>query len=85
MHPLLAARTLLDRRRPLECLAPLALRLYLAPVFWMVGIDRIDGFDNTVAPFGNDEVFPGAGRYLSLDHWIAHGLQSDLIRDGSIA
>lgn len=55
MHALLAAQALLDRTRALDFLAPLALRLYLAPVFWMAGTNKIDGFDNTVAWFGNPD------------------------------
>lgn len=55
MHQLLAAQALLDRTRALDFLAPLALRLYLAPVFWMAGTNKIDGFDNTVAWFGNPD------------------------------
>jgi len=55
MPILLAAQALLDRTRALDFLAPLALRLYLAPVFWMAGTNKIDGFDNTVAWFGNPD------------------------------
>ncbi|MES1945314.1 DoxX family protein [Salinisphaera sp. PC39] len=55
MHVLLAAQALLDRTRALDFLAPLALRFYLAPVFWLAGTNKIDGFDNTVAWFGNPD------------------------------
>lgn len=36
-------------------IASLALRLYLAPIFWMAGINKLNAFDNTVAWFGNSE------------------------------
>lgn len=50
-----ALQHLLDRFRALDFLAPLLMRLYLAPVFWMAGTNKIKGFDNTVAWFGNAE------------------------------
>jgi len=39
----------------LDFLAPLALRLYLAPIMWMAGMQKLNGFDNTVAWFGNSD------------------------------
>ncbi len=41
--------------QPLSGLAPLALRLYLVPVFWMAGTTKWQGFDDTVAWFGNPD------------------------------
>lgn len=49
------AQNTLDKFRFLDFLAPLALRLYLAPVFWLVGTNKLAGFDDTVAWFGNAE------------------------------
>ena len=46
---------LLDATRRLDFLAPLALRLYLAPVFWVAGTNKVAGFENTVAWFGNPD------------------------------
>jgi len=46
---------LLDGLRVVDFLAPLALRLYLAPVFWIAGMEKISGFDNIVAWFGNPD------------------------------
>ncbi len=46
---------LLDAARAVDWLAPLALRLYLAPVFWVAGTNKISGFENTVAWFGNSD------------------------------
>jgi len=46
---------LLDGLRGLDFLAPLALRLYLAPVFWIAGMEKVSGFDDVVAWFGNPD------------------------------
>lgn len=46
---------LLDATRALDFLAPLALRLYLAPIFWMAGTKKLGSFDETVAWFGNSD------------------------------
>ena len=45
----------LDALRAVDFLAPLALRLYLVPVFWMAGTKKFAAFDSTVAWFGNPE------------------------------
>lgn len=36
-------------------LASLLLRLYLAPIFWMAGINKLNSFDDTVNWFGNSD------------------------------
>lgn len=41
--------------RHLDGLAPLALRLYLVPVFWMAGTQKLSGIDNTIEWFGNPD------------------------------
>jgi uncharacterized membrane protein YphA (DoxX/SURF4 family) len=46
---------LLDRLRPLDFLAPLAMRLYLVPVFWMAGTNKLGDMQNTIAWFGNPD------------------------------
>jgi len=46
---------LLDKTRALDFLAPLALRLYLAPIFWMAGTSKFSSFEDTAAWFGNKE------------------------------
>lgn len=38
-----------------DFLAPLLLRLYLAPVFYMAGKNKFDSFDSTVQWFGNPD------------------------------
>ncbi|EKE77840.1 DoxX family protein [Gallaecimonas xiamenensis] len=49
------AQQALDSTRKLDFLAPLALRLYLVPVFWMAGANKFLGFEDTVQWFGNAE------------------------------
>ena len=46
---------LLDALRALDFLAPLALRLYLAPVFWFAGTNKLSHFEDTAAWFGNPD------------------------------
>ncbi len=46
---------LLDLTTRVDFLAPLLLRLYLAPVFYMAGINKYDSFDSTVAWMGNPD------------------------------
>ena len=49
---------LLDATRVADFLAPLLIRLYLVPVFWLAGTNKLDGLGpsaNTVAWFGNPE------------------------------
>jgi len=45
----------LEALRPLDGLPPLLIRLYLAPVFMQAGWNKLVGFENTVAWFGNPE------------------------------
>ncbi len=46
---------ILDALRTLDFLAPLALRLYLAPVFWVAGTNKLSHFDDIVQWFGNPD------------------------------
>lgn len=46
-------RTILEKLSYFEGLAPLALRLYLVPIFWMAGMNKFNGFDGTVSWFDN--------------------------------
>ena len=41
--------------RKIDWLGPLALRLYLVPVFWVAGMNKVSGFDGVVEWFGNAE------------------------------
>jgi putative oxidoreductase len=53
MKLLLKAQSLLDATRRADFLAPLALRLYLAPIFWTAGITKLTSFPDTVTWFGD--------------------------------
>ncbi len=46
---------LLDSTRGLDFLGPLALRLYLVPVFWMAGMSKLSDIESTAAWFGNPD------------------------------
>ena len=45
----------LNLTKKIDFLAPLLMRLYLVPIFWMAGTHKIDGFESTVQWFGNDD------------------------------
>jgi len=53
MRLLIAAQNLLDRTRSADWLAPLAMRLYLVPIFWMAGMQKATHFPDTVEWFGD--------------------------------
>ncbi len=46
---------LLDATRAVDFLGPLALRLYLVPVFWVAGQNKLGGMENVIAWFGNPD------------------------------
>lgn len=46
---------ILDAFRAIDFLGPLALRLYLAPVFWVAGTNKLANFETTVLWFGNPD------------------------------
>ncbi len=46
---------LLDQSRKIDFIGPLLLRLYLAPVFWVAGMNKISDMDSVVAWFGNED------------------------------
>ena len=57
-----------------DFLGPLALRLYLVPVFWVAGNNKLDGIDNVINWFGN----PDWGLGLpapALMAWLATGTE----------
>ncbi len=54
--------------RHLDGLAPLALRLYLVPVFWMAGTRKLANMDSTIEWFGN----PDWGLGLPMPELLAH-------------
>ncbi len=45
----------LDTTRAADFVAPLLLRIYLVPIFWMAGMSKYNHFDSTVEWFGNPE------------------------------
>lgn len=49
------AQAILNITRKADFLGPLALRLYLAPVMWMAGTQKLTNFASTVEWFGNAE------------------------------
>jgi uncharacterized membrane protein YphA (DoxX/SURF4 family) len=49
------AQSLLDSTRAVDFLGPLALRLYLVPIFWMAGTRKLADIDSTAAWFGDPE------------------------------
>ena len=48
-------QAILNGTRSIDFLAPLAIRLYLAPIFWVAGTQKLTAFDSTVDWFGNTE------------------------------
>jgi len=56
------------RLQYLDGLAPLAMRLYLVPVFWMAGTQKIAGMENTIEWFSN----PDWGLGLPFPTLLAH-------------
>ncbi len=59
MNKLLAlgckAQSLLDTTRAVDFLGPLALRLYLVPIFWMAGTKKLSDMDSIIEWFGNPD------------------------------
>lgn len=61
----------LDATRKLDFLGPLALRLYLVPVFWVAGTNKLTSMDSTIAWFGSPEwglglPFPAVMAWLAV-------------------
>lgn len=64
------ANGILDRFRAIDFLAPLALRIYLFPIFWMAGTQKWAHIDSTIMWFGNPDwglglPFPALMAYLA--------------------
>ena len=49
------AQSSLNATRAVDFLGPLALRLYLVPVFWMAGTKKLGSMEDTIAWFGNPD------------------------------
>ncbi len=61
---------LLDATRALDFLAPLAIRAYLIPIFWMAGTKKLGDMESTIAWFGNPDWGLGLP-YPELMAWLA--------------
>lgn len=55
MYPLVQLQRVLDSTRVFDFLAPLALRLYLVPIFWMAGTKKLQDMDSVIDWFGNPD------------------------------
>lgn len=64
----------LDATRSFDFLGPLALRLYLVPVFWVAGTNKLGGMDNVIEWFGNAEWGLGLP-FPALMAWLAVGAE----------
>ena len=53
MQFLTKLQAMLDSTRKADFLGPLALRLYLVPVFWVAGTNKLDHFDSIIGWFGS--------------------------------
>ena len=49
------AQNWLNSTRVADFLGPLALRLYLVPIFWVAGTNKLGGMENVIAWFGNPD------------------------------
>ncbi|MBE9568706.1 MAG: DoxX family protein [Proteobacteria bacterium] len=49
------AQSLLNKTRAADFLGPLALRLYLVPIFWMAGTKKLANIESTAEWFGNPD------------------------------
>jgi uncharacterized membrane protein YphA (DoxX/SURF4 family) len=64
------AQSMLNATRAVDFLGPLALRLYLVPIFWMAGTKKLGSMDSTIEWFGNSDW--GLGLPLpALMAWLA--------------
>lgn len=70
MNYLIKAQELLDKTRSVDFLGPLALRLYLFPVFWMAGANKIGSMESTISWFGNPDWGLGLP-FPALLAWLA--------------
>jgi len=71
---LLRAQAWMDVTQSIDFLGPLALRLYLVPVFWVAGTNKLGGMDNVIAWFGNPDWGLGLP-FPALMAWLAVGAE----------
>jgi len=65
---------LINTTRVFDFLAPLALRLYLAPIFWMAGVSKLSDIESTAAWFGNPDWGLGLS-YPTILAWSAASVE----------
>lgn len=70
MNLLRFLQRLLNTTRSIDFLGPLALRLYLAPIFWMAGTGKFTDIENTAAWFGNPDWGLGLP-FSTVMAWVA--------------
>jgi len=70
MYLLKQLQKLLDTTRIFDFLGPLALRLYLVPIFWMAGTKKLADMDSTIEWFGNTDWGLGLP-YPEIMAWMA--------------
>lgn len=70
MNMLIKIHQLFEQTRKLDFLAPLALRLYLVPIFWMAGTKKLAAMEGTIAWFGNPDWGLGLP-FPTLMAWMA--------------
>ena len=64
----------LDSTQIVDFLGPLGLRLYLVPVFWVAGTNKLDGMENVINWFGNPDWGLGLP-FPTLLAWLAVGAE----------
>ena len=85
MQKLQQLQQLFDKVCKADFLAPLALRLYLAPIFWAAGMNKLGSFEDTVQWFGNPDWGLGLPLpWLSL-RWIRPRLWPPITTVSSIS
>lgn len=70
MYPFVQLQRLLDSTRVFDFLGPLALRLYLVPIFWMAGTKKLADMDSIIEWFGNPDWGLGLP-YPEVMAWLA--------------
>ncbi len=76
---LIKVQSIMDYSRHLSFLGPLALRLYLFPVFWVAGNNKLAAFEDTAQWFGNPDwglgmPFPALMAALAISAEVIGGL-----------
>jgi len=72
MQLLMKLQGWLDSTKIVDFLGPLALRLYLVPIFWTTGTNKLGSMDNVINWFGNADWGLGLP-FPTLMAWLAVG------------